>query len=1078
MKLALGTALLLGAALAPVHAQTRRLSGGLAGGDIADGLFALAPDGAHVVFSGHFQSLYANELYSARADGSDEPLALFPWRQPFGGGGGVPEVAFFRITPDSQRVVYAVDHNVYAGNELYVAPLDGSAPPLRLAQGGPSFAAFQISPDGTRVVYALRALTSSNLEGLYSLRLDDRVRPIADQQPTRLTDPQPDVGEILDFQISSDSSHVVFTYTALDLGCSDCDAVDPIELFSVPIRGGESPLRLSQPARWRHLGQPPDGRPFAGGLGEYVAWFAISLDAERVAFVTREQFGPCSSGCSFVTRLFSVPMDEGSRAERPLLLFRGALADPRLSHDLDRVVFLGDLDGDGQALELLSQPLYGGEPPVRLHPPLPPGAAVIRFEIAPDDHHVVFTADLSARGALELFSAPIDASAAPVALCSPLAPGRAVTDFAISADSTHVVYRADQEVDERFELYRAPLAGPASHARRVGAPPPDHVLKLSDNGSVADFELHGASVLFHADESTPGGARQHLYRVPLDARSRPVRLSGAEGGGAFFVDAAGTRTAYQGSIDHETDVHVYAAPLDGSAPSVRIDDPAPGVSLGDAIAFELHPDGQRVFFSASARQYEFEELFITRVDRAAPVERLELAIPDGCRLIDFRLAPAVERVAYRLACPQPDGGYVTALFGAPLDGSAPGVRLAEHVSQGTPDYLVAGNRVVYRVAGNGQPFELFSVLLDGSASPVRLNPLPTSNGGEFRLSPDGARVVYFTNPVQSSRFELFSAPSDGSAPAVRLNGALVSGGDVQAYLISPDSARVVYTADQERDNTVELYSVPLAGSAAPLKLHASQPAAREVTALALTADSRRVIYVADHTLANRHELYAVPIDGSASPLQLDPAQPSSADAGNLYLSPDGRRVVYESSGTLGAQADIRSAPTDGSAPSVRLNPPLVAGGNVRLSVSAPAFANGWVAYWADQETDERYELFSAPLDGSAPSRRLSPPLSGGGGVHWVLRADGGRVVFQANVNGEYEHFDLFSVPIDGRAPAARLNPPIPAGGALPRFYHTGFQLHPDGRSVVYLAALDAVDVYELYQSLLEPLRPSAPPRVR
>jgi len=1066
--------LIVGVALVTLaSAQTRKLSGALAGGDLGGGRFELAPDGAHVVFSGRFQTAFANDLYVARADGGDEPRALFP-EQHFGGGGGVPNVGFFRITPDSRRVVYAVDHNGYQGDELYVAPLDGRAPPLSLVQVPASFGEFQITPDGTRVVYALRGLSSSNLEGLYSLRLDDRVRPLGEQRAIRLTEPRTAEGEVLAFQITPDSSRVVFSFTERDVVCTDCDSLEPAVLYSAPLGGGESPVRLTPESRRHHLGRPPAERPSAGSLGESVSSFAINGDSERVLIVTREQFGPCSTGCSFVTRLYSVPIDETSLAERPVMLFQGALAEPRLS-GLDRVVYLADLDGDGQALELVSQPLYGGAPPVRLHPPLAAGGSVAGFAIAPDDERVVFRADLSARGALELFSAPIDGSAEPVVLSSPLAPGRAVTDFAVSADSKYAVYRADPKGTGRFELFRAPLAGHGAHARRVGAPPPEHVVQLTDVDGVLDLELHGDSVLFHADE----GERRQLWRVPLDARAPALPLAGAEGGGAFVVDAAATRAVYLGGVAHETDVHLYSAPLDGGAPSTRLDDPPSAAILGDAIAFELHPDGERVFFTASARQREHEELFVTRVDRAAPVERLAGLIPEGGTLFDFRLAPAAGRVLCRVSVPQPGGGFALGLYSAPLDGRSASVRLAERVSPGADDCLVAGARAVYRVSGSGAPFELFSVLLDGSASPVRLNPPPTSNGGEFRLSADGARVVYFTNPIQSSRFELFSAPSDGSAPAVRLNGALVAGGDVQRYALSPDGTRVVYTADQELDDAVELYSVPLDGSAAPLKLHASQPAAREVTEFAFTPDSASVVFVADHTVANRHEPYVVPIDGSASPLALDPAQPNAADAADLFLSPDGARVVYTSNATLAAQRDIRSVPTDGSGPSVRLNPPLVAGGNVRLSVSAPVIASGWVAYWADQETDEHYELFSAPLDGSAPARKLSHTQGEFGGVHWLLRgAAAGRVVFLANAEGaEYDRYEFFAAPLDGSAPATRLSPPPVPGGTVPRFYHTPFFVHPNGRSVVYLASLATADVFELYQSFVSaPARAADPPR--
>ncbi len=49
------------------------------------------------------------------------------------------------------------------------------------------------------------------------------------------------------------------------------------------------------------------------------------------------------------------------------------------------------------------------------------------------------------------------------------------------------------------------------------------------------------------------------------------------------------------------------------------------------------------------------------------------------------------------------------------------------------------------------------------------------------------------------------------APATKLNMPLPAGGSVVEFRITPDGSRVVYRADQDVDNVFELYSVPVQG---------------------------------------------------------------------------------------------------------------------------------------------------------------------------------------------------------------------------------------------------------------------------
>jgi predicted outer membrane repeat protein len=105
--------------------------------------------------------------------------------------------------------------------------------------------------------------------------------------------------------------------------------------------------------------------------------------------------------------------------------------------------------------------------------------------------------------------------------------------------------------------------------------------------------------------------------------------------------------------------------------------------------------------------------------------------------------------------------------------------------------------------------ELYSVPLDGSAEPVKLNGALVSGGAvwEFQISPDSSQVVYVADQDRAAVRELYGVPLDGSVAPVKLNGALVSGGTVDyRFQISPDSSQVVYVADQDTDGVHELYA--------------------------------------------------------------------------------------------------------------------------------------------------------------------------------------------------------------------------------------------------------------------------------
>ncbi|NOT30631.1 MAG: hypothetical protein HOP15_09320 [Planctomycetes bacterium] len=140
------------------------------------------------------------------------------------------------------------------------------------------------------------------------------------------------------------------------------------------------------------------------------------------------------------------------------------------------------------------------------------------------------------------------------------------------------------------------------------------------------------------------------------------------------------------------------------------------------------------------------------------------------------------------------------------------------------------------------------------------------------------------------------------------------------------------------------------------------------------------------------------------------------------------RVAYVSDEAVNDVFELYGAPIDGSAAAVRLNLPLPAGGDVIFSSSGPfsggaqfdQVAGDRVLYIADQLANDVFELFSVPNFGRAPPVRLNGPLVAGGDVSAFL-AGRKRVVYRADetIDNRYE---LYSVPLDGSAPSRSLTP--------------------------------------------------------
>lgn len=169
-------------------------------------------------------------------------------------------------------------------------------------------------------------------------------------------------------------------------------------------------------------------------------------------------------------------------------------------------------------------------------------------------------------------------------------------------------------------------------------------------------------------------------------------------------------------------------------------------------------------------------------------------------------------------------------------------------------------------------------------------------------------------------------------------------------------------------------------------------------------------------------------------------QSTSDVQGDYRFDASGNRVLFRADPDVDERFDLFVAPSDASAPARRLNAPLPENVGVQ---SFELGAGGFVVYLADESVATRFELYGVALAGGEPVR-LSGLLVGGGDVaRFQLTPDGTQVVFLADARVN-NHAELFRAPVDGSAPVLPLEP-SPSPNPI-----RDFRIHPDGSRAVVI----------------------------
>jgi hypothetical protein len=184
------------------------------------------------------------------------------------------------------------------------------------------------------------------------------------------------------------------------------------------------------------------------------------------------------------------------------------------------------------------------------------------------------------------------------------------------------------------------------------------------------------------------------------------------------------------------------------------------------------------------------------------------------------------------------------------------------------------------------------------------------------------------------------------------------------------------------------------------------------------------------------------------PIKLNPPLPAGGEVSSsrFAFTADSQFVIYVADQEVDNRAELYRVPVGGGQ-SVKLNPPLVAGGNVTDFKLDPD--SGRVIYVADQETNEVFELWSIAGTGGGLFKLSGPFVAGGDIGLFKIDPLSDRAVYTADqeTDGKYE---LYSVRVTGGTPV-KLNPPIALAGGGDSGLYSDWDVNPVVPVVVFIA---------------------------
>lgn len=299
--------------------------------------------------------------------------------------------------------------------------------------------------------------------------------------------------------------------------------------------------------------------------------------------------------------------------------------------------------------------------------------------------------------------------------------------------------------------------------------------------------------------------------------------------------------------------------------------------------------------------------------------------------------------------------------------------------------------------------------------------------GGVKLAPDGSRIAW----VDAS-WTLHTVGTDGGGHEICGQGL--------TYVLwirwAPDSSRIGYVADQDTSGVLEVYTCVPDGSGS-VRVSGALVAGGSASPPTWAPDSSRIAYLADQETDDVTEVYSSLPDGTGNVKVSGPlvAGGSVVDANGLdpAWAPDSSRIAYVADQDTDEVFELYSSLPDGSG-NIKVSGPLVAGGDVMHPHLVSGSWFRWapdasrIAYVADQDTDDVHELYTS-FPGGGGNNKISAPLAAGQTIlSGVWSSHSSRIVYapRTTAAGNYAYELIGAVP-DGSGSVGIWTPPAGVG---------------------------------------------------
>ncbi len=337
-------------------------------------------------------------------------------------------------------------------------------------------------------------------------------------------------------------------------------------------------------------------------------------------------------------------------------------------------------------------------------------------------------------------------------------------------------------------------------------------------------------------------------------------------------------------------------------------------------------------------------------------------------------------------------------------------------------------------------------------------------------------AVFIADKEVNGVDELYAAFNDGSE-IIRLSEQLVSRGNVVDFRISPDGILVAYVADQDTAGLFEIYVVAVDKASDETAIKVSgimagngilqRPSGEYV--FGWSPDSSRVAYVADQNELRVFELFTATPDGTENDVISDLPDPLTnpdRDVQDFEWASDSNSIAYIADQNTDEVFELYVSPSDSNTPNFKVSGAALDGGGIKELEPVPSgkYAFAWapdssrLAFLADQLIDgiSEFELYTNLPQGTSNLRVSGPQGDSGQVEDFAWAPNSQQIAYRANQN-IVTAIDLFTALPGVSSSFQQISSGMEPGQAV-----TLFKWSPDSTRVAFISDRAFTDFFRLF----------------